>query len=121
MLSASLRSNINRSLIPGRGTHSNPRSAWLSREVPGRRAAAQHLYHALGAGSAPGGDSSPPIGESGGGTSKPEALIKDIDDTNQLQTRLAAAIAMEDYKLASLLRDRLEEVMTLQAPVANVY
>ena len=37
-------------------------------------------------------------------------LIRNMDDTNQLQTRLAAAIVAEDYSLASLLRDRLEEV-----------
>ena len=46
-----------------------------------------------------------------------EALVASIDDTNQLQTRLAAAIAAEDYRLASLLRDRLTEASAVTTPV----
>jgi hypothetical protein len=38
------------------------------------------------------------------------AMVRGIMDTNQLQTRLAAAIAAEDYVLATAIRDRLEEV-----------
>ena len=37
-------------------------------------------------------------------------MVRGIMDTNQLQTRLAAAIAAEDYVLATAIRDRLEEV-----------
>ena len=37
-------------------------------------------------------------------------MVGGMMDTNQLQTRLAAAIAAEDYELATILRDRLEEV-----------
>lgn len=38
------------------------------------------------------------------------AQLLSSDDTNLLQTALAAAIANEDYQLASQLRDRLQEV-----------
>ena len=63
------------------------------------------------------GDDSNASTSSGSGGPAPasmaEALVASIDDTNQLQTRLAAAIAAEDYRLASLLRDRLQEASAL--------
>ena len=61
---------------------------------------------------------------SGGGSgglapaSMAETLVSSIDDTNQLQTRLAAAITAEDYRLASLLRDRLTEASALTTRLA---
>ena len=41
---------------------------------------------------------------------KLEGSLPSVDDTNLLQTALAAAIGAEDYKLASAIRDRLEQV-----------
>lgn len=47
---------------------------------------------------------------SGSNSQVQRAQLVSSDDTNLLQTALAAAIANEDYQLASQLRDRLQEV-----------
>lgn len=47
---------------------------------------------------------------SGSSSQVQRAQLLSSDDTNLLQTALAAAIANEDYQLASQLRDRLQEV-----------